>query len=313
MDNSLDDLGEFFSVVSGDFESESHLPNSSACFGGRSLIERFIMQSDRSIRLARVWCFLISLLTAVSAQANTCEQLAADGLKHSTLKSALHHVVVVASTTADPTPNGGLGFPMWLTLVDGSGIVCAVVNSLDNRPGNKDATADIWLGSRVISAQKANTANAFSNSKLALSTANLYSAVQPGGSMFGLQASNPVDPAVAYFGNASDFGTIKDSLIGQRVGGINVFGGGLALYKAGRKIGAIGVSGDTSCTDHVVAWKVRASTASASVPIFAGFDAMFQDITVNPAGGSGVSSSGFGHPPCLFNPSPVQAAGSIIF
>jgi uncharacterized protein GlcG (DUF336 family) len=271
------------------------------------------MQFELSIRLVRAGCLSISLLSAICVRANTCEQLAADGLKHSTLKSALHDVVVVASTPANPTPNGGLGFPMWLTLVDGSGIVCAVVNSLDNSPGNKDVTADIWLGSRVISAQKANTANAFSTGKLALSTANLFSAVQPGGSLFGLQASNPVDPAVAYAGKASDFGTIKDSLIGERVGGINVFGGGLALYKAGKKIGAIGVSGDTSCTDHVVAWKVRAGTAFATVPAFAGFDAMFQDITSNPAGGSGVSSSGFGHPSCLFNPTPDQAAGSIIF
>ena len=25
----------------------------------------------------------------------------------------------------------------------------------------------------------------------------------------------------------------------------------------GKKVGAIGVSGDTSCTDHAVAWKIR--------------------------------------------------------
>jgi uncharacterized protein GlcG (DUF336 family) len=271
------------------------------------------MLSRISIRLAQAGILSFGLVAAGSVLANTCAQLADDGLKYSTLKTALHDVVVGASTTANPTPNGGLGFPMWLTLVDGSGIVCAVVNSLDNSAGNKDVTADIWLGSRVISAQKANTANAFSTGKLALSTANLYSAVQPGGSLFGLQASNPVDAAVAYAGKAGDFGTTRDGLVGERVGGINVFGGGLALYKAGRKIGAIGVSGDTSCTDHVVAWKVRASTAFGVVPLFAGFDAMFQDITANPAGGTGVSISGFGHPPCLFNPSPAEAAGSIIF
>jgi uncharacterized protein GlcG (DUF336 family) len=271
------------------------------------------MQFRTSIRLAQAGILSFGLAVAIPVLANTCEQLAADGLKYSTLKTALHAVVVDASTATNLTPNGGLGFPMWLTLVDGSGIVCAVVNSLDNSAGNKDATADIWLGSRVISAQKANTANAFSTGKLALSTANLYSAVQPGGSLFGLQASNPVDAAVAYAGKASDFGTIRDGLVGERVGGINVFGGGLALYKAGKKIGAIGVSGDTSCTDHVVAWKVRASTAFGAVPAFNGFDAMFQDITANPAGGTGVSSLGFGHPPCLFNPSPEQAAGSIIF
>jgi len=52
--------------------------------------------------------------------------------------------------------------------------------------------------SRVISAQKANTANAFSLPGLAVSTANLFSAVQPGGSLFGLQFSNPVATDVAY-------------------------------------------------------------------------------------------------------------------
>jgi hypothetical protein len=61
-----------------------------------------------------------------------------------------------------------------------------------------------WLGSRMISAQQANTGNAFSlglgsrGTVIALSSANLYSAVQPGGSLFGLQASNPVDTDVAY-------------------------------------------------------------------------------------------------------------------
>jgi hypothetical protein len=50
-----------------------------------------------------------------------------------------------------------------------------------------DERGDQWPGSRVISAQKANTANAFSLPGLALSTAQLFSAVQPGGSLYGLQ------------------------------------------------------------------------------------------------------------------------------
>jgi hypothetical protein len=101
------------------------------------------------------------------------------------------------------TGNGGLGFNMWATLVANDGTVCAVAFS-----GSQ--YTDQWLGSRVISAQKANTANDFSLSNgappgtslfptgLALSTANLYSAVQPGGSLYGLQHSNPVDPEIAY-------------------------------------------------------------------------------------------------------------------
>ena len=68
-------------------------------------------------------------------------------------------------------------------------MVCAVAFTGTDR-GQK------WPGSRVISAQKANTANAFSLPGLAFSTADLYSAVQPGGSLFGLQASNPVNTDV---------------------------------------------------------------------------------------------------------------------
>jgi hypothetical protein len=133
----------------------------------------------------------LAALSAGSVFADTCEQLKNEGLSHATLKSALAAIVPTAASplAAATTPNGGLGFPMWLTLVDGSGRVCAVVNSLTS---TQSTTSDIWLGSRVISAQKANTANAFSTNLLALSTANLFSAVQPGGSLYGLQASNPV-------------------------------------------------------------------------------------------------------------------------
>jgi hypothetical protein len=47
-------------------------------------------------------------------------------------------------------------------------------------------------------------------------------------------------------------------LVGNRVGGINVFGGGFVLLaKGGIRVGGVGVSGDTSCTDHIVAWQLR--------------------------------------------------------
>ena len=158
--------------------------------------------------------------------------------------------------------NGGLGFDMWATILDRDGIVVDVVFSGSDR-------GDQWPGSRVISAQKANTANAFSLENLALSTANLFAPVQPGGSLFGLQESNPVDPAVAYGGKAIDFGTVKDFMIGKRIGGINVFGGGVALYSPGpegRLLGGLGVSGDTSCTDHIIAWKLRHALNLDNIP-----------------------------------------------
>lgn len=45
--------------------------------------------------------------------------------------------------------------------------------------------------------------------------------------------------------------------VGQKIGGINVFGGGLALYgKRHVILGGVGVSGDTSCADHDIEWRV---------------------------------------------------------
>src|ERR1700733_6775477 len=113
-----------------------------------------------------------------------------------------------ALAAATATEMSGLNNQMWGTIVDRDGVVCAVAFTGVNRGAQ-------WPGSRVISAQKANTANAFSLDSssssggsgqphgLALSTANLYSAVQPGGSLYGLQASNPVDTSVAYGGSSS--------------------------------------------------------------------------------------------------------------
>ncbi|HEV8332167.1 MAG TPA: heme-binding protein [Steroidobacteraceae bacterium] len=171
---------------------------------------------------------------------------------HDTLRGAL--------VNARGQENGGFNLDMWAAVVNRDGIVCAVAFTGTDR-GKQ------WPGSRVIAAQKANTANAFSLPNLSLSTANLWAAVQPGGSLYGLQHSNPVDTTVAYQGPASEFGQDDDPMVGQRIGGVNVFGGGLALYNSRKQlIGAIGVSGDTSCADHNIAWRTRARMGLDFVP-----------------------------------------------
>jgi hypothetical protein len=115
-------------------------------------------------------------------------------------------------------------------------------------------------------------------------------------------------------------------LVGQRVGGVNVFGGGLGLYQSGGvKVGGVGVSGDTSCTDHMVAWRVRHTLGLDHLGTVGGVsgdatrpDNIVFDFTqtanggiLNPNGptaddnakGMTVSSpSGFGHPTCLNPP-----------
>jgi uncharacterized protein GlcG (DUF336 family) len=200
---------------------------------------------------------------------------------HEKLKEALKEVV--------KEQNGGFGLQLWASIVDRDGVVRIIAFSGEER-------GDQWPGSRVISAQKANTANAFSLPGLALSTANLFSAVQPGGSLYGLQHSNPVDPQVAYQGNSEKFGMEDDPMVGKKIGGVNVFGGGLSLYNSqGNLLGAIGVSGDSSCADHNIAWKVRHALKLDHIP--GGIsptkdDNIVHDIT------DGVSSGGWGHSEC---------------
>src|SRR5882757_5357253 len=146
-----------------------------------------------------------------------------------------HHALQTALENARNQSNGGFDLDMWASVVNRDGVVCEVAFTGANRGSQ-------WPGSRVISAQKANTANAFSLPGLALSTANLYAAVQPGGSLYGLQHSNPVETVVAYRGPPTSFGQDNDPMNGFRIGGVNVFGGGLALYNSkGTLLGGIGV------------------------------------------------------------------------
>lgn len=205
------------------------------------------------------------------------------------------------STVVTAGGNGNLALDMWATLVDRDGVVCAVAKS--------GAEGDQWPGSRVISAQKANTANAFSLPGLALSTANLYSAVQPGGSLYGLQHSNPVDTAVAYVGDAGTWGTGSDNLVTKKIGGVNVFGGGLALYDSGVLVGGLGVSGSTSCTDHIIAWRIRHALNLDDSPAGVapgGTDNMIFDIVGS--NGNFKSKGGFGHPECGFGETSIIKA-----
>lgn len=87
-------------------------------------------------------------------------------------------------------------------------------------------------------------------------------------------------------------------MVGKAIGGVIVFGGGLALYNGkGELVGGLGLSGDTSCADHVVAWKVRHALKLDAVPMGVApgpSDNMILDVQV----GTAVSPSGFGHPTC---------------
>ncbi len=285
------------------------------------------------------------LLAGAAACLLSTEALAANapcpGISVAQLQNALRVAI-------SETGNGGglaLGLNMWATIVAADGVVCVVANS------SGDPIQGQWLAGRAMSAQLAFTAatlslgptpnsgsgTALADGKLALSSANLFSAVNPGGFLYGLQHSDPVAAAGAYgdrigfgayqsgFGgfsggssntgniiysgptNTAAYGTGADPMIGQVIGGISVFGGGLGLYTGGGvKVGGVGVGGDTPCAGHLVAWRVRKYLNLDHLRSVVGVggapdrpDNIVFDIIPNPTGGTGVSPSGWGHPSCL--------------
>jgi hypothetical protein len=91
-------------------------------------------------------------------------------------------------------------------------------------------------------------------------------------------------------------------MVGSRVGGVNVFGGGLAVFGAGKKmLGALGVSGDTSCADHSIAWLIRKNVNLDHLAGVGGVsgDNDRPDNIVFDIDAAGKSKGGFGHPQCI--------------
>ena len=148
-------------------------------------------------------------------------------------------------------PVGGLynGERMWAAVVNRAVVLCAFVTSTAD-------PRDVWPGSQAIAKHKAYTTNAFSldnnPSAVTFSTARLYTLVQPGHSLHGLNMSNLFDPDFLAPPGGQGGGR------GQIVGGIITFGGGVSLYAGGRILGGLGLSGDTACADHETAKRVRA-------------------------------------------------------
>ena len=204
-------------------------------------------------------------------------------ISHSTLLQALKASV---KPSGGPS-NGGLDNHMWAAVVDRVGVVRAVCYS-------GLALGDQWPGSRAIAIEKANTANALSLPGFAFSTANLYSGAQPGGFLYGILETNPVDTASMYGGETNAYGSAEDPMVGKKASGVVVFGGGLALYDGATIVGGLGVSGDTSPGDHIIAWRIRKALGLDRVP--AGITADNNDAIIFDIGLMGKSSSGYGHP-----------------
>src|SRR4030095_131395 len=97
-----------------------------------------------------------------------------------------------------------------------------------------------------------------------------------------------------------------DPMVNGRIGGVNVFGGGLALYdQNGNRVGGVGVSGDTSCRDHMVAWELRHNLGLEYVPHGVSGDAQRPDNIIFDV------TTGSGHPNCLDAAAEAAAAAAL--
>jgi uncharacterized protein GlcG (DUF336 family) len=233
------------------------------------------------------------LLYSQTVFANPVDRLCQGLPAHDTLQAALRE--------AKSAANGGFGTEMWGAVVNRNGVICAVVHT-------GSGPADQWPGSRLIAVAKAYTANAFSLPSLSVSTANLFFATQPGGPLSGLAQGNPLDTSTAYAGKASSFGTDHDPLVGNRVGGTITFGGGVALYNARHElVGGLGVSGDSSCADHNIAWRTRNKLELDYVPGGVSKDKAHADSIIFDIS-NGKSAGGWGHAACGPNVAKVAAS-----
>ncbi len=258
--------------------------------------------NNKLTKIAFLGGALTILTMAFGGAAMATENLICTNVTHAILTTALKDALPVGAggnAGAGIATNGGLDLPMWATVVDEHGRVCAVTFS------GADHRAQ-WQASRVISAQKAYTANSLTvnGAPAIFSTAQLFTPTKPGQFLWGLHQSNPVDPAVVY-GDPTNWGAPNDPMNGFIPGGVNTFGGGVSLWDtAGNVVGGLGVSGDTSCADHNIALRVRdnlvAATALTNNPAGQYADNIIYDIR------KGASASGFGHPTCAGDPGEVD-------
>ena len=214
-----------------------------------------------------VVCVIILVTMSLFAAPSTFADSKCSGLPTaSDLQSYLANAANVAGITKYGTV-GGLfeGTRMWAAVVNRNGELCAIAAS------TSDPT-QVWPGSNLIAQAKAYTANAFSLDNFALSTARLYTFTQPGHSLWSLGQANLQLPT--------------NSSVSK--GGMIFFGGGVPLYSGGKIVGALGISGDTSCADHEIAKRVR-DLAGLNPGFGAG---MTEDDIV-------YTTSVFAHPVCL--------------
>src|SRR4029079_293292 len=153
-------------LIDGEAVAMADYMRDSACCMSSENLHLCTRKQEETMKRFIILLLTLGITSLAGAQAKSSTDCS--GLPdHAKLKAALQQVVKEGQAG-----NGGLGNQMWGAGVNKDGVVCAVVFTGPDRFAQ-------WAGSRLIAAEKANTANALSLDNFALSTANLYSAAQP--------------------------------------------------------------------------------------------------------------------------------------
>ena len=133
------------------------------------------------------------------------------------------------SFAAQSTANGGFGLNMWGTIVNRDGVVCAVAFTGNRGRPMAGKSRDLCAEGEYGKCIQPEGARAFDSESVYGDAAGrdaLWFAVeQPGQHGRGVSR------------RPSDYGQSDDPMVGGRIGGINVFGGGLALYNSSEATG----------------------------------------------------------------------------
>lgn len=153
-------------------------------------------------------------------------EAANDGLSNAEVNAIVAAAVAQANVESSPIRAGSTPTRMHIAVVD-----------RDGRLRRLHSQGDAWVGSIGIAKAKAYTAAAFSSDENALTTRTIGALSQPGGALWQI-------------GNSNHVGSGSAGITPQ---GIIEFPGGLPLYKNGKLVGGIGVSGDVVDADEDVA------------------------------------------------------------
>jgi len=199
-----------------------------------------LKHTHRSIlaTIALLTTFAVAFLLPIHPNALGAEGGDASGLSKADLKLIIEQAVASANTTASPLrslPATQRTTKMQIAIVRRDGKLLA-----------RFAMDDAWVGSEDIAIAKARTAAFFSSDENAL-TSRIIGVLS--------QAHNPDGSGGA--GPLWGIGTSNQVGISGRPStrnGIITFPGGVALYKNGKLVGGIGVSGDGVDQDEAVAF-----------------------------------------------------------